>query len=141
MIPRPMIILCLIGFALLFALNLFPYIWTPNPSTFINQDAVSGMAVEHNGLLYTLNFEQQKETIAILNRSIPVGPVQATPQDAPLDIQRIVIYRYDDPEVVISPVAWINKSLVFSAPDWSKGNLMEVSRETFYNLIYDSYDH
>lgn len=151
-----MTIAVLCSFAVILLMNvaaLFGYI----PSKYISQNDVRGIAIEHNHLLYTLNFDQQKALVDIFNRAVPVtkDSIEArktTLPNAP-DIQKIVIYRFDAPDIEITPVAYVNKttsvqssnhthaSLVFSAPLWNaKGYLEEAASDEFHQLLSNTYD-
>jgi hypothetical protein len=137
---RGLIAAGLIGMMLLFALNIIPYLTQNSLSTYIRQDAVLGMAIQHDGLLYTLNFDQQKEVIDILNRALPVDKYRSEPSDRPLDFEKIVIYRFDGSQIDIKPLAWVRDNLVFSAPDWSIPPLKEVSKARLFEILQNSYD-
>lgn len=126
------------------------------PSRYISPNAVRGIAVEHNKLLYTLNFAQQGEMIDLFNRSIPVSPQEVQPQktDQPLEVTRIIIYRFNAPDIEIRPIAYVNKTtsltkpettatnLVFEVPEWNpKGFLEEAVPDEFHKLLLNTYDH
>src|SRR4051812_45576271 len=67
------------------------------PAKYISPSEVRGMAVQHDKLLYTLNFEQQNALVEIFNRSIPISKadVESRKNEAPKasGISKIIIYR------------------------------------------------
>lgn len=113
------------------------------PSRYISPNDVRGMAVEHDNNLYTLNFEQQKEFLEILNRSIPVGKELVDKRKVQIEhapeVQKIIIYRFNASDLEMIPTAFVSKStsvmpnaaekisLVYSVPEWDKNGLFEES--------------
>lgn len=148
-----MIVTVLCGFTIILLMNmaaLFGYI----PPRYISPNDVRGMAVEHDGHLYTLNFQQQNQLIDIFNRSkVIVASDMAnrkiTPEKVPA-IQKIIIYRFDAPNIDITPVGYVSKtntsgtgaSLVFSTPDFASNALLEESTpDGAIHILLSSYDH
>lgn len=112
------------------------------PYKYISPNDVRGIAVEHNNKLYTLSFAQQQELVDILNRSIPVGEelvkARKITVENPPQVQKIIVYRFNAPDLEIVPVAYISKthsivqknnaekySLVYSVPEWNTNGLLE----------------
>lgn len=141
------------GFAAILLMNmaaLFGII----PSRYISPNDVRGIAVEHNQLLYTLNFDQQNAILDIFNRSIPVSKqeVEARKVQAvdPPRVSKIIIYRFNEPDIEITPIAYVAKStsvidsnhnLVFSAPLWNpKGYMEESASDEIEKLLKSTYD-
>ena len=130
----------------------------------ISQNDVRGIAVQHKGQLYTLNFEEQKLFIDVLNRSYDVSraDVEARKSEFTMgpDIDKIIIYRFDQPNIEIIPVAYINKkadvfdsvlensiNLVFSAPLLNPHGLLEEANDreeanddVVYKMLKTTYD-
>ena len=141
MINRILIVTCLSALFVILALNLIPLFWTDHLSTYIKQDHISGIAVRHANRLFTLNYEQQKKVVDILNRAIPMGRVERQKSDPALDFDQIVIYRFKEVPLILTPLAWLDdNTLYFEAPTWSKSRLKEVSRGQLYQILQDSYD-
>jgi len=146
-----MVIAVLCGFSVIILMNiasLFGFI----PSKYIAPNDVRGMAVEHNGLLYTLNFQQQNHLVEIFNRSNPIsGPDlskrKITPQNAP-DVKKIIIYRFNAPDIEITPVAYTSRketpnhaALVFTSSEWNHGGYLEESiPEQSNEVLLTTYD-
>jgi hypothetical protein len=141
MINRVLIATCLVALFVIMGLNFIPLFWTQNLSTYIRQDHISGMAVRHDNRLYTLNYAQQKQAIDIFNRAIPMGKIEKKGSDPKLEFDQIVIYRFKEEPITITPLTWLDdKSLYFEAPQWSQSHLKEVSKGQLYQLLEESYD-
>ncbi|MEI8365319.1 MAG: hypothetical protein WCF65_02780 [Parachlamydiaceae bacterium] len=145
-----MTIAVLAGFAVILVMNVAALLGVI-PSRYISPNDVRGIAVEHNKMLYTLNFEQQNALVEILNRTVPVGKELVTAQSVtpqkPVDIQRIVIYRFNAPDIEAIPVAYVSKSgpehtnLVFSIPACNSNGLLEESTSNeIQQLLITTYD-
>lgn len=149
-----MIFAVLVGFAIILAMNAANFFGVM-PSRYISPNDVRGVAVEHNGKLYTLNFQQQNEFINTLNRFIPVGKELLENRQIQVDhspeVQKIIIYRFNAPNLDLIPVAYVSKStsvmqneaqinMVFSVPEWNKDGLLEESTgDELMDLLYSTY--
>lgn len=129
------------------------------PSRFISPNDVRGIAVEHNGLLYTLNFEQQNRLVDIFNRAIPLSKESTETRKAQMEehseVKKIIVYRFNAPDVEIIPVGKVAKtqtiaqtkenahfSMVFSAPLWNdKGYIEESVGDELQEFLSTTYDH
>lgn len=149
-----MILAVLAGFAAILIMNMAALLGVI-PARYISPNDVRGIAVEHHQKLYTLNFAQQNELVEILNRSIPVGQElvesrKADISDAP-EIEKIIIYRFNAPDIEIKPVAYVSKttsvtnninkaSLVYSVPEWNPNGLLEESTsDELHKLLSSTY--
>jgi hypothetical protein len=133
-----LLVLVAMGFLLLFNLtsifNEHPY------EKYLAYNDVRGSAAQHEGKLYTLNFDQQNLLVESINRSIPI--LREIPAGQNLPIDKIVIYRFQKPDLVITPVAYYNDNLVFSVPElFPKGNLQDISIGDLRTLLSQTYDH
>lgn len=145
------------GFAVILLMNVASLIGFI-PEKFISPNDVRGIAVEHNKLLYTLNFSQQNTVVDICNRFIPVSKQDVdtrkiASKNLP-EITKIIIYRFNAPDIEITPTAYIEKtqsvsmqpnsvhtSLVFSVPLWnSNGYLEEAASDEMEKLLSTTYD-
>lgn len=70
------------------ALNLFLFLRPEQQQPVLKFNDVRGMAVEHEGLLYTLNFDQQNGVVKALNAP------QESKAPLPVSFTRLVIYRF-----------------------------------------------
>ena len=135
-------LLVLVGIAILFALNMTSILTgQPEDQTYLKYNNVRGMAISHNQLLYTLNFKQQNSVIDILNKAVRVVGVKPGKRQKPT-FERMVVYQFDgQPDVLINPIAYVDKNLVFSIPQWEKDNyLMELSEGDLQQLLSQTYD-
>lgn len=131
----------LVGIFILLAINIMPYISNIKSERYLTYNGVRGMAIEHNNLLYTLNFEQQNELIGILNMALPIGSKAYTQDNEKPNFEKIIIYRFNSPDAVITPIAYQGNELVFSIPEWNNNGLMkEVSRGELKSLLEKTYD-
>jgi hypothetical protein len=136
-------IVVIAGMLILFGLNVSSILTGRPPNeTHLHYNQVRGMAVGYNQLLYTLNFKQQNEVIEILNRSIPVKGINPG-RNQPTNVEKIVVYQFDNqPDIIINPIAYVDKNLVFSVPQWSTdGYFREVSAGRLQQLLPQTYDH
>lgn len=133
-----LVVLCIV---ILLLLNALPLFWTPSVEKYLKFNDVRGMAVEHKGKLYTLNFDQQNEVIGYLNKSIPVADTVVANKNPKIDISKIVVYRFGLPNLTMVPIEYINNNLIFSSPDWNpKGLMKDVSRGELENVLSQTYD-
>src|SRR5271157_3993529 len=110
--------LVILGMLILLGLNMTAIMsGKPENEKFLRYNHVRGMAVNHNQVLYTLNFTQQNKVIDILNRSVRVVGVKPGKREKPA-IDQIIVYQFNGkPDLIINPVAYVDKNLVFSAPE------------------------
>lgn len=146
------------GFTIIMAMN-FAALLGIVPSKYISPNDVRGMAVEHNNMLYTLNFEQQNALVDIFNRAIPVSKeivdARKTNSANLPEVKKIIIYRFNAPDVEITPVAYVAKTssaiktetaghlnIVFSVPLWNpNGYLEEATSDEMQKVLLTTYDH
>ncbi len=140
MLNRGLIWIAIIAILAIITLNVIPLFWGGSPETYIKQTDVRGMAIKYKDQLYTLNFDQQKRSIDIFNRALPVGDLPSKSYDPKLDFQQIIIYRFNNqPSIDITPIRWVENNLLFKAPDWSNSYLIEVSQDELHNMLQDAY--
>lgn len=138
----PLTILCIFGLLALLLLKFIPITQTqaPAPSHIKNTD-VRGMAVEHRGSLYTLNFDQQNHVLRYLNSSLPVSKSDYQNMNETLPFSKIVIYTFKSPDIEISPIGYREDNLVFFAPNWGANSYMiELSGGELKKLLGQTYD-
>lgn len=124
--------------AFLLLANVFPIFIKPIAEKYIGYNDVRGMAVEYEGKLYTLNFDQQKNAIGFFNQSI--ASTSKPSQQA--DFSKLIIYRFNQlTDIVIKPEGYDNnQNLIFTAPEWThEGSLQDVSQGKFKALIHQIY--
>jgi hypothetical protein len=137
-----MTVIVLIGMGILLALNLTNLLsGNPKNEPFLQSNNVRGMAVTHNKIPYTLNFNQQNALIQIFNQSIKLVEIPSEKRTKPA-FDNIIIYQFNDkPDLVITPITYIGQDLIYTNPEWaSKGYLKEVSEGRLKEIIENSYD-
>jgi hypothetical protein len=133
-----MAIFVVLGIALLFVINLTPVLQKPITQTYLARDTVRGVEVVHKGKPYTLNFEQQNSMITLLNASLPI---KAGVPTSSLDFEKVIIYVFDAPNIILTPISYVDENLVFSVPNWNKaGFLKDNSAGELKKLISQTYD-
>lgn len=133
--------LVLVAMVVLLAFNLQQMISAPHQAKYIGFNEVRGMAIEHKGLLYTLNFDQQNKVIENLNLAIPIGKSAIGPSTEPLNFSKLVIYRFNKSDLTLLPIQYDGNNLIFSAPEWHKtGYLKDISYGHLKSLLAATYD-
>lgn len=143
------------GFAIILLMNLAALVGII-PSRFISPNDVRGSAIEHKGLVYTLNFNQQNKLIEVLNRAVPISKKDFETREsksAPtIPIQKIVIYRFNASDIEIKPVGYVSKSnptgkdttpysMVLSIPEWNPQGFIEESvTDELHQLLMTTFD-
>jgi len=126
---------------LLAGLALFPTLLHEPTQPFLQYNDVNGMSVEHGNLLFTLNFEQQNDVIKFVNTAISIEKPVLSNSNTPLPYRKIVVYRFDAPNIEISPLGFENDNLVFTASVWNQNKpLMERSGGQLKKLLEQTYD-
>lgn len=131
----------LAGTGILLVMNILPIFWSPVNEKYLSYNGVKGIAVVHDGKYYTLNFNQQNETIDMLNMSLKVGKQSVQSSEGKPSFDKIVIYLFNAPDMELTPVAMQSGSIIFQAPSWNPdGYMKEVSKGEFKKLIENAYD-
>lgn len=128
--------------AILIGINLFyTFQGTFPKDVLLDYNSIRGSAIEHGGKLYTLNFEQQKALIEAINASTRIAELPTGGKKP--SFTKIVVYRFDDaPDVVITPIAFVDGNLVYSAPQLiTPDYLMELSRGQLEKILSQTYDN
>jgi hypothetical protein len=133
----------ILGMVILLALNMTSILTgEPINQTYLKYNNVRGMAIRHDQLLYTLNFQQQNSVIELLNKSILL--TKETPANGEkANFDRIIVYQFNGkPDILIKPIGYdSNKNLLFSMPQISsEGNFMELSEGDLQSLLSQTYD-
>lgn len=158
-IPLIMTVAVVAGFIIILLMNIGSFFGLGfETATYLSQNNVRGSAAEHQGLLYTLNFDQQSRLIGIINHSVPITKAQAEQRKAEgtanQEIQKVVIYRFNAPDLEIVPQGYVNKAnsapshaktpaaMVYSVPVElvKEGLLEEGTPGELHQLISETYD-
>lgn len=127
---------------LLLGLNLSSILQKSSPTaTYLQYDQIRGMDIKYRDSFYTLNFKQQNDIVDIFNQAVRVVGLKPNKRQKP-DIEKIVIYRFGLPDLIVTPVAYVENNLVYSTPEWNEESyLMEMSDGYLRQIITQSYDH
>jgi hypothetical protein len=120
-------------------MNIAPVFWSPTNERFVAYNDVSGVAVVHEGVEYTLNFDQQNSFIRLVNRALPVTEEKTTRPTKNLPFSQIIVFLFKKSPVLITPLAFEKDNLLFSAPEWSPNLLIDVSDGDLKTLLLNSY--
>lgn len=130
-----------LGIIVLFSINMTSILTgQPLNQIYLQYNNVRGMAVLHNKLLYTLNFQQQNKVIDIINQAVTIDTIKGDRK--PPNVEKLMIYQFENaPDIELVAVGYVEKNLIFSAPKWvPNGYLMEVSEGNLQKLLSESYD-
>lgn len=131
-------IIALIAIALLFLIDIrnITLYTSAIPEVYLKHNEVSGIAVQFQDKVYTLNFDQQNRVIDIVNRSLPVVKHEKIIEKP--NFQKITVYTFGKtPDIEITPIGYgRNDDLIYTAPLLEPtGYLMEVSEGDLKKII------
>jgi hypothetical protein len=136
-----MIFIVLSCISLILVLNVAEIFSSPLNEKYIAYNDVRGVAVEKNNLLYTLNFDQQNQLIEYLNMAMPVGKTALMQTKTPLNFTKIIVYRFNKSDLIMTPLEINNQDLVFSIPDWNpNGYIKDITLGKLNALIAETSD-
>jgi hypothetical protein len=121
-------------------MNTFSFLLNVAPEKYLSQNNVRGIAVEHKGKLFTLNFQQQNDFITYINQAFKAGnAISPQPSTA---INKIVIYQFENkPDIDITVYGYIDNDLIFSTPAWFSNELLrDKSQGALKTLLSQTYD-
>lgn len=105
-------------------------------STQLSQYTVRGAALVVNGTFYTLNFAQQTRMIAALLRAVAVAKESKTSWGQKPFFDKLVIYRFNESDLEITPIEQRRSTLLLSIPQWSKEHdFLDASSEELMSTL------
>lgn len=138
-----MTILVLVGMGALFLINTLLLFHTPESpkAQYLSRGDVRGSAVVHRSKEYTLNFSQQNALIAYINNTEKVPHTIKRTGQTLLDFEKIIVYKFNAPNIEIKPIGYVNNELLFSVPEWYKeGLLKDTSNGELKSILSQTYD-
>lgn len=124
------------------ASNLTLFIAPRTQEKYIAYNDVKGIAIEHHGFLYTLNFEQQNRVIGWINMSLAINttpPAQNSLTEP--DVSNLIIYRFNKTDLILKPIGYSKNNLVFLSSELnSRGYMQDVSLGDWKSLLTKTYD-
>ncbi len=131
----------LVGMALILLLNVSRLFTQQKNERYLSYNGVRGIAVEHERKLWTLNFDQQNRVIEAINFFLPIGKNSSTIEKKAAPFDRLVIYRFNAPDLFVTPIGYDGYNLIFECKEWnSSGYLLDVSAGSLDTLLRSSYD-
>lgn len=110
-------------------------------SGFLIPNEIKGSAIEHEGLLYTLNFKQQNSVIFIINAAEPLEKSdQPKAPGFPAFFTKLIFYRFQMPNIEIIPHGYEEENLIFSTSLWNNKLMREKSNGKLKKILDESYD-
>ena len=96
---------------------------------------VKGMAIEKEGKVFTLNQRQTESAVSFINRMSPVDKNDYS-KKGDFDFTKLMIYRFNKPDITLVPIALERGNIVFDVPILSSSSYMlERSGGEFSSLI------
>ena len=136
-----LILLVLAGMATILIININSLFSSSRHETYLSYNDVKGMEIEHNRLFYTLNFDQQNQVITAINRAVPIGSA-GIKLDPNLNFARLIIYRFNAPNLVLMPIRYVKDELIYRIPRLKEdGYFKDISQGSLKKLISESYDN
>lgn len=138
--------LVLVAILVLLMMNFAPKATTLFTSTdtkqpFFPANDIRGMAVEHKGLLYTLNYDQQRLAADAILRSVEVKEKNYMVKKETTPFDKIIIYRFNASDVEIYPIQLKESNWIFSIPQVdSKMYYLELSGGELNTMLNHSFD-
>lgn len=101
----------------------------------LNRADIRGMAVDKEGKIFTLNQQQQNQAVTYINRMRPVNKNDYPTKDT-FEFTQLILYRFNKRDVVLIPIAFQDKNLVFDIPALgSSSYMLDRSDGALYDLI------
>ena len=135
------VVICLM--LVIFAQNFLNLTFNTRSEKYVSLSEVESMAVISGEKEYNLNFSQSLKVVDILNRSVKVdfGSYLKSENDV-FGWKKLIIYLRNEPAVEITPFAFVDRQLLFSAPAWHKAGLMrEMGTGELNSILSETYDN
>jgi len=130
----------LVGIGILLFLNVMSVFSNPTSLNYLALNDIKGSAVEYNGLLYTLNFDQQTKLVEGLNTATS-GRTDVKEGIFRSPIRKIIFYRFNAPNLVITSSGYLDNELLFTQAEWNKNSLLqEQTHGAVKQLLAQTYD-
>ena len=134
-----LIALAFVAMAVILVNNMVHLTGAPRFEKYISPYDVRGMAIQHEGKPYTLNFSQQNSCVRALNRGLAIGKLRSDPAKN-LPFEKLLVYRFNQPDVDLNLADKSEETLIFAAPLWNPGGyIAEVSGGDMWKAIENSY--
>lgn len=129
------------GIGILFIMQFVSLVWTYTADLRIAPGEVRGVTLYHENTAYTLGFDQQNTLVKHINSAVTVKTLPVPPSSNPEGISRIVIHRFGENDIVMTPVAIDDGNTYFTAPFWvPQGYLLDVTGTHLASLLASTHD-
>lgn len=120
-----MIAAVIIAISVLLAVNVLTMVKTPRVENNLQAEAIKRVAIFQNKKPIELNTDQTKILLPLLKQAKPLQDKSEIEKGTPPNFEKLVIYRENDTSIVITPSVYIGTDLVFSTPEWNKGEMLQ----------------
>lgn len=134
--------LALVAIGTLLMLNLGPHLSTfPTTTPGMGNIHIKAIDLYKKGLFFPLNAEQQKIVAEAITHAEPVKKSDYPEAKGPLNFEKLIIHRYDGPDIEIHPLQYKDSNLVFSTQGLSKdGDFIEFSAGALQKTLDSAHD-
>lgn len=119
-----MIIAVIVAVIVLLTVNVTTMVKSPRVELKLDTGGIQHVEVSKEDQKVNLNIDQQKIIIPILKQALPVENKEEIKDKTPANFEKLVIYRENAPEIVITPVGYVGPDLIFTTPEWNKNELL-----------------
>lgn len=131
-----MTIAVLVGVALLLMLNVTRLFHAVDTGQYLSRVEIRGITLVKDKKDYALSYDQQSKLVALINKAIMVKKAEIAQPGTPPNFDKIVIMRFNQPDLTILPVKYIGEDLVFAEPSLNpNGWLKDTSHGELKTLI------
>lgn len=85
----------------------------------LSPNGVRGSEIVVNQIPYTLNFAQQNSVISALDHAVAVSKDTIRTESEKLFFQKLVFYRFNQPDLIVRPIEQRRTALLLDIPEWS----------------------
>lgn len=102
---------------------------------------VRGMAIFHDKIPFTLNFEQQQKALDAFTRAVEVKKEAYAEVKKSFPFEKIAIYRFRGEDIELFPIALEEENLVFAVPSLNPDvYYMELSGGELKAMLNNAFD-
>jgi hypothetical protein len=120
-----MIVAVIIAISVLLAVNVITMVKTPRIENNLQAESIQRVAIFQNKKPIELNADQLNILLPLLKQAKPLQDKAEVEKGTPANFEKLVIYRENDTSIVITPSVYIGTDLVFSTPEWNKGEMLQ----------------
>lgn len=123
-----MILAVVVGVGLLLLLNMMTLFQKDTTGHYLSRVEIRGIALIQKNKKIALSYDQQNDIIHMLNNATPIDKAMFPDAGTPTNIEKIIVYRFDQPEIEITPIKYAGNKFIFQQAQWNpKGWLTDTS--------------